>query len=110
MTKHIDDKKLDQFLKRNASAVPPAPLGEKERIWRAIEAEASQAPFWKTWLRHLHFGLPELRVALPVAAAFALTLTVLIAQKLRKDAETDKILAAALAYQIEEIEGQEGIF
>ncbi len=103
-----DFKKLDQFLKKNAASPPAAPLGEKERIWRAIEEEAAagSAPWW----RKFSLRLPDLRIALPVAAACAITITVLVGQQQKKNAETDRILAVALAYQLEELSEEPGLF
>jgi hypothetical protein len=94
------DDKLDRFLKKTVAAPPPAPIGEKQRIWRAIEAEQPQTAWW----RSLSIRLPELRFIFPLASALVLTLVIMAHQKHKHEAAGDRALAAALDYQIEELE------
>jgi hypothetical protein len=98
------DDKLDAFLKKNAPRAPAPPVDEKQRIQRAIEAAEAPAFSWRDWL-----ALPQLRIALPALAALAIVLGGLHAKKVRRDAEVDRVLSAALAYQLED-DGDEPSF
>lgn len=94
-----DDRKFDAFLKRNAPAAPPAKIGEKERLWRAIEtAGAARPSLWKRWL--VPVG------ALAAAASVALVMTIQSRPSAR-DREVEQILKAAIAYDLDAEETQQ---
>ncbi len=89
--------RFDAFLKRNAPPVPPAPRGEKQRIW--AEIERIESPWWARLI-----SLPQIRVALPLAMALVVVLFVVQQKKLRRDRHIEQVLSSALAYQMEEDE------
>lgn len=103
------DDKLDAFLRKNVPRAPGAPLGEKERIWRAIEAsEASTAWSWRDWRSFL--AMPQLRIAVPALAIIVLVLGSLEVKKVRHDREVDRVLAAALSYQLNDNSSDNSLF
>jgi hypothetical protein len=98
-----EQNKIDLFLKKNAPEAPAAPFGEKQRIWRAIEAEANQGAWWK-------FSFAQFRIAVPALAALAIVASVSLHHKHKRDLEVERILSTALAYQIEELEEPPSMF
>lgn len=94
----LDEKKLDAFLKKNSPPPPSAPLGEKARIWRAIEGEA--APFsWRSF-----FLQPAFRLAAVPALVLLLLGGIALEKKRARDAHVERVLAAALAWQAEDVD------
>ncbi|MGZ3653616.1 MAG: hypothetical protein ACXVB9_06750 [Bdellovibrionota bacterium] len=91
------DDKLDEFLKKNSARVPEPPPGEMQRIWRAIEAQQTPAWHWRDL-----FSLPQIRVALPALAVLVVILGTMHAKKVRHDQEVERVLAAALSFQMED--------
>lgn len=101
----FDDHSLDAFLKKNAPAVPAAPPWEKARIWRAIEAQEGRAFFsWRAF-----FLQPAFRLAAVPALVAVLVAGVALGKKRARDAHVERVLAAALAYQVESLE-DDGLF
>lgn len=89
------NRKLDEFLRLNAPAVPPAPNNQKELIWNQLAR--AQTPWWSGWI-------PQIKIVLPVATALALLLVVVHERKASRDREIERVLASALVFQIEEAE------
>lgn len=81
----MSDERFDQFLREHAPEIPPAKLGERERIWRAIESLPLRGLAW--WW-----------VAVPIAALAALVLVKIPSDR---DREITRILTAAIAYEAE---------
>jgi hypothetical protein len=102
------DDQLDAFLKKNAPRAPAPPSGEKQRIWREIERSSAPAAE-AAWSWRELLALPSLRLALPALAVLVVVLGGLHARKARHDAEVDRVLSAALAYQLED-SGDSSIF
>ena len=97
---------FDEFLKKNAPTPPPSPLGEKQRIWRAIEGETSQVSWWAALdLSRTHF-----RFALSFASVALVAIVFIFHRGRVRDERIERVLELTLAYQISELEDSNEIF
>lgn len=100
----FNEDKLDSFLRKNTPPPPGAPLGEKQRIWRAIEAEAGRGSFsWRSF-----FSLPAFRLTAVPALIALVVVGIALEKKRARDAHVEKVLSAALAWQVESLEDDSG--